>query len=102
MRLGEHQLSSSTETSLTTSHAVAAIVVHPAYDHPKNDVALLKLSTKVETNVYTPVCLPYQGMDYTGLTATVIGYSLVAKQRFKLQKIIFADGERQRLAKMEE
>ena len=73
MRLGEHQLSSSTETSLTTSHDVAAIVAHPAYEEPKNDVALLKLSTKVDTKIYTPVCLPYKGMDYTGLTATVIG-----------------------------
>jgi hypothetical protein len=81
---------------------VAAIVAHPAYDEPRNDVALLKLMTKVDTNIYTPVCLPSTGMDYTGLTATVIGYGLVAKQRFKLQKTIFADGERQRLAKMEE
>merc|ERR1719318_1092612 len=63
--LGEHQLSSSTETSLTTAHAVAAIVAHPAYDQPRNDLALLKLSTKVDTNIYTPVCLPYQGVDYT-------------------------------------
>ena len=75
MILGEHQLSSSTETSLTTAHDVAAIVAHPAYDQPRNDLALLKLSTKVDTNIYTPVCLPYQGVDYTGLSATVIGYS---------------------------
>jgi hypothetical protein len=74
VRLGEHQLSSSTETSLTTAHDVAAIVAHPDYDQPKNDVALLKLSTKVDTKIYTPVCLPNQGMDFTGLTATVIGY----------------------------
>ena len=74
MRLGEHQLSSSTETSLTTAHAVAAIVAHPAYDEPRNDLALLKLSTKVDTKIYTPVCLPSQGMDFTGFTATVIGY----------------------------
>ena len=79
MRLGEHQLSSSTETSLTTAHDVAAIVAHPAYDQPRNDLALLKLRTKVDTNIYTPVCLPSKGMDYTGLTATVIGYGSKTK-----------------------
>ena len=55
MILGEHQLSSSTETSLTTAHAVAAIVAHPAYDQPRNDLALLKLSTKVSGDgLYRP------------------------------------------------
>jgi hypothetical protein len=73
VRLGEHQLSSITETSLTITLDLAAIVKHPAYNEPQNDIALLKLSTKVDTNIYTPVCLPYQGADFTGLTATVLG-----------------------------
>jgi len=74
VRLGEHQRSSATETSLTVSIGVDKIVEHPGYDNPKNDVALLKLASRVDTTIYTPVCLPLQAAVYTGFMATVIGW----------------------------
>ena len=73
VRLGEHKLSSATETSLTVSSDVETIVKHPEYEYPRNDLALLKLSSKVDTTIYTTICLPGQGVDYTGFTAKVIG-----------------------------
>ena len=73
VRLGEHQRSSATETSLTVSIGVDKIVEHPGYDNPKNDVALLKLSSRLDNTIYTPVCLPLQAAVYTGFMATVIG-----------------------------
>ena len=73
VRLGEHQLSSTTETRLMVSSDVDTIVKHPEYEYPRNDVALLKLSSKVDPTIYTTICLPGQGVDYTGFTATVIG-----------------------------
>ena len=58
---------------MTVTLGLAAIVKHPNYKDHSNDVALLKLSSKVDTDIYTPVCLPYKGVDFTGAKATVIG-----------------------------
>ena len=45
----------------------------PHYDNPRKDVALLKMRYKVDMDFYTPICLPFRGMDFTGVQATVIG-----------------------------
>ena len=38
-----------------------------------NDIALLKLDEVVDLNTYTPVCLPPQYTDFTGLSAHPYG-----------------------------
>ena len=39
----------------------------------KNDVALIKLSTKVDLTTYTPACLANTGDSFVGKTAWVYG-----------------------------
>jgi hypothetical protein len=51
------------------------IIKHPSYNAQtsENDIALVKLSTKVDISIYTPVCLPKSGEDFTGEMATLTG-----------------------------
>ena len=43
---------------------------HEAYDSNtlKNDIALFKMESPVDTSVYIPACLPPQGAEYKGKT----------------------------------
>ena len=49
---------------------------HPDYDDWtfRNDLALLKLATPVNTSVYVPTCLPAPDTDYTGSNVWVLGW----------------------------
>ena len=57
--------------------SVTKVLVHPKYDdqfsRPKYDIALIKVAQEVDLQVYTPVCLPSPGQDFTGKTAWVYG-----------------------------
>ena len=52
---------------------VAKIISHDVVLDLKNDIALLKLSEKVDLNTYTPVCVPNTGTDFTGKRAWTYG-----------------------------
>ena len=54
---------------------VSLILLHYYYDPytMHNDIALLRLDTVLDMNVYTPVCLPPPGMDTEGKSAWVYG-----------------------------
>ena len=75
IRLGEHDRTTSGESSITKTFSVSLMIKHPAYNSPtsQNDIALVKLSTKADINIYTPVCLPAAGRDFTGLQTTLTG-----------------------------
>ena len=73
VRLGEHQRSISTESDITRSFDVDRIVKHPQYFNPTNDIALLRLTEKLDISTYVPVCLPFQGEDFTGFEGIVTG-----------------------------
>lgn len=52
------------------------MVRHPAYQWSslKNDIALFRLEHPVDSEVYSPVCLPPRSADYTGKTGWVLGW----------------------------
>merc|ERR1711962_939743 len=65
---------------------VEKIIRYEDYDlsdkpkHAQNDIALLKLSHKVDLNKYTPACLPTNGASFDGSTATAVGWGLTSYQ----------------------
>lgn len=60
--VGDHDISSGTDTNATMLYRVKKVIVHPNYAHDNfNDVALLKTRTKMEFgNEVGPACLPFQ------------------------------------------
>merc|ERR1711976_863421 len=80
VRLGDHDISTSSETNHVT-RSVSEIINHPRYQArtQKNDIALLKLSSPVTiSSTVLPVCLPPQGSRYTGSKATVTGWGTLS------------------------
>ncbi|XP_066978134.1 trypsin-1-like [Macrobrachium rosenbergii] len=76
VRLAEHRLSTSGETSLVT-RSVTKIIEHPRYipGDEINDIALLKLSSSVKvSSTVLPVCVPPRSPLYTNKEATVTGW----------------------------
>ncbi|KAK7084305.1 Transmembrane protease serine 6 [Halocaridina rubra] len=76
IRLGEHQLSTSRETSHVT-RSVSRIIGHSQYSpgDELNDIALLKLSSPVKvSSSVLPVCMPPELPTYANKVATVTGW----------------------------
>ncbi|XP_042870523.1 trypsin alpha-3-like [Penaeus japonicus] len=76
VRLAEHRLSTSGETSVV-SRSVSQIIEHPNYQpgNEINDIALVKLSSPVTvSDTVLPVCMPPPKPTYAGKTATVTGW----------------------------
>ena len=74
--LGEHDTSTKDESKIPRKEfKVAKIFLHEEYHHydKHDDIALLKLSEKVNLNIYTPICLPNARDDFTGKTAWAYG-----------------------------
>jgi len=74
--LGDHDISTETETTIREVFAVSQITLHPTYvfQTNKDDIALLKVSTKVDLNKHAPACLPEQGATFVGQTAFAYGW----------------------------
>ena len=77
MRLGEHNLDTTGETTLPEKTiAVSAIYNHESYNSPTplaNDITVLELAEEVDLNVYTPACLAQtsDATTFDGKTAQV-------------------------------
>jgi len=83
IRLGEHSRTYTTETEITKDFNVEKIVVHAEYqtiNKNNHDIALVKLATKVDLTVYTPVCLPSSFTDYTGKKTTITGWGFTTER----------------------
>ena len=77
---GEHDNSMEGEEILPRKVLkVSKYIKHPKWDTTTSnaDIALLKLSEKVDLNTYTPACMANTGDDFTGKTAWVYGKSSV-------------------------
>ena len=62
VRVGEHDLSSTSETTLAKDFGVESVVVHPPIiPGVPVDLALIKVKTEIDITVYTPLCLPASG-----------------------------------------
>jgi len=48
--------------------------VHADYNFPKNDIALIKLSSAASTSTYSPACLPPRKESYTDKEGKVYGW----------------------------
>jgi len=74
--LGEHDISKTTETTLTKVVTPDLQIIHSGYNFAlsSNDIALLRLPSSEDLTVYTPVCLPQTGAVYTGKNAWVYGW----------------------------
>jgi len=82
IRLGEHQLNTIDETLIVKDFNVDQIVKAASYDYParsSNDIALVRLAEAADLTVYTPVCLPVDQQDFTGLLSTVAGWGATAE-----------------------
>ena len=80
--LGEHDLTISTESKIPKIEVkVEEIIKHSEYDEDTsdNDVALLKLTTEVDLDTYTPVCLPKATDSFIGKRALVYGKCIGTK-----------------------
>ena len=75
--LGEHDTSNSGETNIPRKYIrIAKLIPHKESNKmglKENDIALLKLSKKVNLNIYTPICLPNPGDDFTDEKAWATG-----------------------------
>ena len=73
--LGEHDTTTTESTIPRKVVKVSKIIPHGKYSHSALpfDIALLKLTEKVDLNVYTPVCLPNTRDVFIGKTAWVYG-----------------------------
>jgi len=83
IRLGEHDRYTESESDITLTVGVSSLHRHPNYDSRTivNDIGLVRLATKVDISVYTPVCLPPPGKDYTGSLAVVAGWGTTGSAR---------------------
>jgi len=74
--LGDHDKSSDTDTTIREVFEVAQITLHPTYVFAtnKDDIALMKLTTKVDLNKHAPACLPAEGETFVGKTAYAYGW----------------------------
>jgi len=76
IRLGEHRISITGETSVVT-RSVSQIIGHPSYNEDTlvNDIALLKLSSPVTVSeTVLPVCMPPKNPTYANKVATATGW----------------------------
>ena len=65
MRLGEHDLSSTTDTTILKDVQVKSIMNHesyaPATGSLNNDITVLELMEEVDLDTYTPACMAQVG-----------------------------------------
>jgi hypothetical protein len=76
VRLGELNLEDSEDEAQPQDFTISEMIVHPAYKLPAlyNDIALFKLSAKVEFSAYIrPACLQVE-KHFKDTTGIAIGY----------------------------
>ena len=63
--MGEHNLGSTTETTLTKDFSVEKIEVHKNSSGVASavDLALIKVTADIDLSVYTPLCMPASGNE---------------------------------------
>ena len=90
MRLGEHDRFTGGESSITRTYRASLLVRHPSYRawSSENDVGLVLLAGRADISVYTPVCLPPPGRDYTGAHTTLTGWGSTAANRGPAQPVV--------------
>ncbi|XP_064103370.1 trypsin-1-like, partial [Macrobrachium nipponense] len=81
--IGEHQWTSTTDTSVTEPKEIQQIIIHPDYDSQRmdNDIALIELKTAIVfpfNNKIAPVCMPSASNLYENVDATATGWGTLS------------------------
>ncbi|XP_011053690.1 PREDICTED: mucin-17 isoform X3 [Acromyrmex echinatior] len=74
---GEYDISGELEPKRSVTKNVRRVIVNRGYDPAtfENDVALLELESPVQFDEHiVPICMPEDGIDFTGRMATVTGW----------------------------
>ncbi|XP_018372078.1 PREDICTED: uncharacterized protein LOC108766973 isoform X2 [Trachymyrmex cornetzi] len=74
---GEYDISGELEPKRSVTKNVRRVIVNRGYDPAtfENDVALLELESPVQFDEHiVPICMPEDGVDFTGRMATVTGW----------------------------
>ncbi|XP_014470116.1 PREDICTED: mucin-17 [Dinoponera quadriceps] len=74
---GEYDISGELETKRSVTKNVRRVIVNRGYDPAtfENDLALLELESPVQFDEHiVPICMPEDGIDFTGRMATVTGW----------------------------
>nr|XP_012142992.1 PREDICTED: mucin-17 [Megachile rotundata] len=74
---GEYDLSGELESKRSVSRNVRRVIVNRGYNPTtfESDLALLELESPVQFDVHiVPICMPEDGIDFTGRMATVTGW----------------------------
>jgi len=79
--LGEHDVKVETETMIKIERTVVYKIKHEEYDSNtlKNDIALFKMDSPVNTDIYLPVCMPPHGAEYENKKAWVTGWGTTSE-----------------------
>ncbi|XP_066939221.1 trypsin-1-like [Macrobrachium rosenbergii] len=81
--IGEHQWTSTSDTSVTEPREIQQIIIHPDYDvqFMDNDIALIQLKTPItfpSNNKIAPVCLPSGNSLYENVDAVATGWGTLS------------------------
>ncbi|CAL7950620.1 unnamed protein product [Xylocopa violacea] len=74
---GEYDLSGELEPKRSVTRNVRRVIVNRGYNPTtfENDLALLELESPIQFDVHiVPICMPEDGIDFTGRMATVTGW----------------------------
>lgn len=63
-----------TQTDNYDAYSVEKFIVHEGWNGTDNDIAVIKVSKKIDISKHTPVCLPGQNEDFTGSQAIATGW----------------------------
>ena len=77
VHLGDTILGNDKDVSFNKTVLVTNKYLHPGFDFPVNDIAILEMAEPVRLNQYgniKPVCLPDQDAEFIGYTSTVTGW----------------------------
>ena len=94
VRLGEHDLASTTDTTIVKDVKVKTIFNHenykPANGSLNNDITVLELEEEVDLNVYTPACLAKtsDATTFDGKNALVYGWGTTSSGGSSSSKLL--------------
>jgi len=68
--LGDHDKSVLDDTTIRIVKNADKVVIHPSYNYNtnENDIALIKMTSKVDLDIYTPVCMPNLNQQFSGFS----------------------------------
>lgn len=97
---GEFDISNELEPKRSVTKNVRRVIVNRGYDPAtfENDLALLELESPVQFDEHiVPICMPEEGIDFTGRMATVTGWGRLKYSEYRFCFVRFTNCERVRV-----